>query len=277
MSNITIGADPEFFLMHTKSGKFVSAHDIVPGTKAKPHRLSKGAVQADGTAVEFNIDPANNEEEFIKNIKTTLGEIRDMIDPSLEFKYQPCVYYPIEYFNSLPYVARELGCDPDYSAFTGRPNVMSTYVNDKVMMRTGAGHIHIGWDKDIPVDDPVHLEDCRLLASALNMPNMIIKRITPANERHLLYGGTNAFRPKPYGMEYREPSNYWLNKEEWWSLVYNLFYECTDNSMKGEYSRYITTVESFYYGCNRDPYLYNYSFKTFSRDVSYAKAIRYSA
>jgi hypothetical protein len=64
---ILIGADPELFVF-TRSGKPVSAHDLIPGTKYEPHEVGNGAVQVDGVAAEFNIDPAANEDEFFFNI-----------------------------------------------------------------------------------------------------------------------------------------------------------------------------------------------------------------
>ncbi len=62
MSNFTYGCDPEVFLM--VGDKYVSAHGLFPGTKAEPFKVEKGAVQVDGLALEFNIDPAKTPEEF---------------------------------------------------------------------------------------------------------------------------------------------------------------------------------------------------------------------
>ena len=50
----TIGADPEVFVADSLTNTFVSAHDLVPGTKLEPFAVNKGAVQVDGMALEFN-------------------------------------------------------------------------------------------------------------------------------------------------------------------------------------------------------------------------------
>ena len=63
---ITIGCDPEFFVK--ENNKFVNAHGLIEGTKDFPQLVNKGAVQVDGMALEFNINPAKNSKEFVSNI-----------------------------------------------------------------------------------------------------------------------------------------------------------------------------------------------------------------
>ena len=60
---ILIGCDPEVFVK--KDGLFKSAHGLIKGDKKNPFKIRSGAVQVDGMALEFNIDPAHNEDEFV--------------------------------------------------------------------------------------------------------------------------------------------------------------------------------------------------------------------
>ena len=69
-AKILVGADPELFMKNPNTNAFVSAHDRVPGTKYEPFKVPNGAIQVDGTALEFNIDPAHSVEEFVANIKS---------------------------------------------------------------------------------------------------------------------------------------------------------------------------------------------------------------
>lgn len=206
---IKIGCDPEFFLYSEKHDAFVSAHDLVPGTKEDPYRLEKGAVQADGTAVEFNIDPATTDKEFSDNILTVLTQIRDMIDPKLKFRFLPSVRYKPEYFAELPDVSKELGCTPDFNAYNeGKPNEKP---DNKTTMRTGAGHIHIGFTEDKDPFDKSHLWDCCEVVKALdNVYGNIEPVFDTDKDRRRMYGAKGAFRPKHYGVEYRVPSNAWV-------------------------------------------------------------------
>ncbi len=113
--NITIGTDPEFFLI--RNGKPVSAHDLLPGSKDIPHELDNGAVQVDGTAVEFNINPAKTAKEFANNVAIVLSQVREMVPPEYSFFFGPTVQYPKVYFKKIPLFARSLGCSPDYNAY----------------------------------------------------------------------------------------------------------------------------------------------------------------
>lgn len=212
-----IGADPEVFLV--KNGKFVSAETregtLLPGTKAKPFKTSKGAVQVDGVAAEFNIDPAKNTDEFYDNIKTTLKDLNGIIrkvDPEVRLTAVPTAKFDPDYFKSLPEKTLELGCEPDFDAYTEKPNPRPS--TDRPW-RTGAGHIHFGWTKDADPFSTGHMMDCVLLTK------MCDKYLYTAsldwdtdNDRRQLYGKVGSFRPKPYGMEYRVLSNAWLKNAE---------------------------------------------------------------
>lgn len=45
----------------------------------------------------------------------------------------------------------------------------------------------------------------------LGVPSLVLDKDT---ERRKLYGKAGAFRPKPYGVEYRTLSNFWIWSEE---------------------------------------------------------------
>lgn len=224
ITKVTVGADPEFFLMDTKTGECVSAHDMVPGTKEAPEPLECGAVQVDGTAVEFNIDPASTADEFVHNITTVIKQIRKMIPKQFEFVYQSSVHYNREYFRKLPPKAVELGCNPDYNGYTFKynpiPNAGTT------TMRTGAGHVHVGWEVDgVPFKldeiDEKHIVDCGRLARNLDV-TLGIPSLAFDNDRRRrrLYGKAGAYRPKTYGMEYRTLGNFWLRDQSFMRFVF---------------------------------------------------------
>lgn len=220
----TIGADPEVFVMDS-SGP-VSAYGMIPGTKADPFKVKNGAVQVDGMALEFNINPAKNEKEFNTNIDSVLTILREMT-PGYELMFEPVAHFGEDYIRSQPKEARELGCDPDYNAYTGLANPSP---NVNAPFRTASGHIHIGWTKpkddkwptEYDVTDPGHFEACCMLAKTLDLylgvPSIVWDKDVTRQE---LYGKPGTFRPKPYGMEYRVLSNKWLEKPHLRSLVYN--------------------------------------------------------
>ncbi len=203
----TIGADPEFFVVNG-AGRVVSAYGMVPGTKKEPLKVPKGAVQVDGMALEFNIDPAATEVEFTDNLDTVLNTILKMV-PGYGMYDKPVAEFGLEYIEEQPEEAKMLGCDPDFNAYTKaanpRPDAATPF-------RTASGHVHIGWTKDVDPHDPGHFEACctltKMLDLKLGVPSLIWDK---DKKRRQLYGKAGCFRPKPYGMEYRVLSNAWLN------------------------------------------------------------------
>src|SRR5690625_1124724 len=213
---ITVGCDPELFLK--KEGKFVSAHGLIPGTKEDPHPVPHGAVQVDGLAVEFNIDPATTLVEFRRNIREVLTQLEGML-PEYSVEAIPLVNFGEEYMRTQPAEGLELGCDPDYNAYTGEAN---DRLNGDVPFRTAGGHVHIGWTTDAPLDHPEHLEACRMLTRELDfylgLPSLFWDR---EDGRRAMYGMPGAFRAKSFGVEYRSLSNAWLTSDRLIDFVYS--------------------------------------------------------
>lgn len=205
-----IGADPEFFLR--LGGKFVPACGLFPGTKDEPFELDKGAVQVDGLALEFNIHPAESADEFNNNIETVLAQVDEMIKKvhkNMKRVFVPFARFDKADFDNLKDDQKILGCDPDYSGLTGLINPRPE-IQDQPF-RTAAGHIHIGWTEGQDITNPIHFEDCRFVSQYIGDSGYFDPTENAEYERLNYYGGDYSFRPKPYGVEIRFPSNLWLN------------------------------------------------------------------
>ena len=210
---ITIGCDPEFGLFDIEKNMYVSAHGLIPGTKAVPHKVLGGAIQVDGVMVEFNIDPASSAYKFCQNINSVMAELRKHLpENKYKFVFEPIIVYDKVYFESLPDSVKELGCSPDFNAWKGGGiNQSPEPVPFLPTMRTCSGHIHIGWTEGADVTDPSHLWDCRSVIRMLDCFFAAkLDEIDPDRIRRLMYGKLGAFRPKSYGVEWRVPSNFWL-------------------------------------------------------------------
>ncbi len=215
-----VGCDPEFFLRDKETGNFVSAHNMIPGTKQEPHKLDLGACQVDGTAVEFNIEPAKTAKEFETNILTVLRQVREMIPERYEFSFTPAIWYPENYFQSLPDYTKVLGCDPDYSA-DKNGEIIERHPENFPGLRTGSGHIHVGWTKDADPYDVGHFEDCKMYAKWFSREWSYVRRAFDNDEdRSKLYGSGSPFRPKSYGVEVRTPSNAWLRNKDNYKVMF---------------------------------------------------------
>lgn len=213
-----VGCDPEVFVRNPNSGQFVSAHNMIKGDKKNPFKVPDGAVQVDGMALEFNIDPAEDAGQFVRNVKSVYNTLQGMV-PGYELVNHPFVDFGEEYMKTQPEEAKELGCDPDFNAWTSLENPRP---DGERSFRTAAGHIHIGWTEDMDVSDPSHFQDCIEVAKqmdwALGVPSLLWDQ---EDRRRSMYGNWGAFRPKPYGCEYRTLSNAWLNSEALMEHIFN--------------------------------------------------------
>lgn len=216
MNQILVGADPELFVK--QNGVFVSAHGLIKGNKANPLVVDKGAVQVDGMALEFNINPSACDEEFYMNITTVMGILKEMT-PGYEHALVPVAQFGQEYIDSQPEEARELGCEPDYNAWDSTENCKP---NENLPFRTASGHVHIGWGEGMDTSDLTHITMCEMATKQmdfyLGLPSVLFDEDVV---RRSMYGKAGAYRPKPYGAEYRTLSNAWLRSEELIRWVFN--------------------------------------------------------
>lgn len=204
-TQILVGADPEVFVK--QNGLFVSAYGLIEGDKENPTPVNKGAVQVDGMALEFNIDPAKDEEEFSLNIMTVFEQLRQMV-PQHEIAVVPVADFSLDYIKAQPEKARELGCNPDFDAYTGLVNKKPQAQRP---MRTAAGHVHIGWGKDMTDHEEQARTATIQMDFFLGLPSLFYDDDT---RRRSMYGKAGCYRTKSYGVEYRTLSNAWLlNKE----------------------------------------------------------------
>lgn len=226
---LLIGADPELFVK--KDGEFVSGFGMIQGTKDEPFKVDKGAVQVDGMALEFNIDPAENEQEFIDNLNAVRKQMGEMV-AGYELSNSPVAVFSHDIMSTQPKEALELGCEPDFNAYTGEVNPRP---DGNAGFRTGAGHIHIGWTNDVDPHHPDHFEACRMLVKELDAVLYTQAVQWDGDERRSeLYGKPGAFRPKPYGVEYRVLSNAWVGNECVTRYIFQVVHKAFQNLVLGD-------------------------------------------
>ena len=81
-SKITIGSDPEFFIVDQERNAFPST-ELLKGTKAEPEDQGGGyAILKDNVLIEGNIPPASTREQFIQYMKT----LKEMISALLNLR-----------------------------------------------------------------------------------------------------------------------------------------------------------------------------------------------
>ncbi|AUR95544.1 hypothetical protein NVP1208B_56 [Vibrio phage 1.208.B._10N.222.52.A7] len=239
MLDIKVGADPEFFV--ETNGSIIPAVNMVAGTKYDPLACIKGAMQVDGLALEFNIDPATSEDEFVEHIVTVRDQTLNAAkaNSGLDLMISRAVghRFGMDTLRNLPREATILGCEFDYRMDGRRNNTSEEEAQD---YRCTGGHVHIGWGEDMDVEERSghFIDTCgiaKLCWYLLEKPlrlKMYFDAVSEGNQRDAiqaahadvvrqgLYGGNGAFRPKSYGMEYRGLSNAWIHEERYIRYVY---------------------------------------------------------
>lgn len=228
--NILIGADPEVFVYDYFKHSFLSGEGMIPGTKHEPFKIDGGAIQVDGVALEFNIDPAATCTEFVGNVTRVFTALKNRVReefPQVTLKADPVADFDPDYFeNNVSFKAKILGCDPDFNAYTGHPNDPP---QGERSFRTGSGHVHVGWTTGAEEHHPVHTNISRELVRWLDVYLALPSRFWDYDKRRrTLYGQLGAYRPKHYGLEYRVLSNAWLVDEKLIEFVYSSTRLCVD-------------------------------------------------
>jgi len=231
---LLIGADPELFVQGVKDGKFYSAHNMIEGTKYAPQKVDFGAHQVDGMALEFNINPAATVEEFTHHILAVKKSLHETIGMG---RFNLCAFPSVKFsksvWNKTPEVAKILGCIPDYNAWING-GLENPAPHNQGTLRTGAGHIHIGWGEDFEIKDKGHIEECVGLVQQLDLSVGLASLVWDKDyDRRKLYGKAGAFRPKTYGCEYRVLSNAWLQQDNLIKYVYDATVKASEDYFNG--------------------------------------------
>lgn len=211
LENITIGADPELFIINSKTGKVVSSIGLIPGVKGKPYRskdMPEGfGLEIDNILAEFNIPPVNKEVDFIDAINYMKNYIRDYVkakNPDLDILCKASMTVDDDQLQSPE--AKLFGCSVDYNAYTESPNPKPN--GELINTRSAGFHIHIGY-KNCNIDTSLYL--IKYLDMYLGLPSVILDNDT---QRRSLYGKAGCFRLTPYGLEYRVLSGYFLSNND---------------------------------------------------------------
>ena len=200
-----IGADPEVFV--SQGPNIVHCIGLLGGTKDEPYVVHGGALQEDNVLFEFNVDPTADPVQFLSHIRDVMAQGEDIISMSglrLTPKVSSHIYNP-EVISSFPEKAFEFGCTPDYNAYGGLVNPSPSAVDE--CLRTAGGHVHIGFNHLSTVTKEQQERVGMMCDYLLGLPSMAEDKDELRRE---LYGKSGAIRYKPYGVEYRTLSNYWI-------------------------------------------------------------------
>lgn len=199
-----LGCDPEVFTVDAQTGKFLSIIGCIGAGKENPLQvpdLPNGfTLQEDNVAMEFGIPPAASADEFVAHIQTVLKAGLSKI-PGRAFSNLSCTIFPEDQMQDpLAYI---FGCEPDFNAWTGEENPKPKPPHP--LMRSAGGHVHIETKQD-----PKNVG--RSFDLFCVVPSLFMDR--GGDKRRPIYGRAGAIRFKPYGVECRALSNFWIFDEK---------------------------------------------------------------
>lgn len=196
-----LGADPELFLF--KDGKPKSIIGLLGGTKTAPvpvKEIGKGfAYQEDNVLAEYNIPAAISPEHWKKYHDVMIKHLSEKMKPYGVLKNIPSAIMPDSELEDPR--AHIFGCEPDFNVWDVEVNPRPCAENPA--LRSGGGHVHFGF-KMSKIEKVMFGRYCDV---GLGLKSVIEDADT---QRRQLYGSAGSIRFKPYGIEYRTLSNYWV-------------------------------------------------------------------
>lgn len=217
-----LGSDPELMVIDS-SGKKISAIPLFHGTKECPEKVNDGMLSHDNVNVEFGIVPATNENEWVDRTGSLLRQIADRLRV-LGLKLEVNASAKFEDDQLQDRSAQEFGCEPDFDPYSFSINeVDMTEARDG--LRSCGGHIHVG-DNYVAEDVMRQAGMAKAMDIFVGVPSLMLDKDPSSPKRRSLYGNAGAHRPKPYGIEYRAPGNFWISHPSLTRLMYRLSADC---------------------------------------------------
>lgn len=222
---LKVGSDIEVFLRDMVSGHARTSIGLIGGTKEAPRPLKSVlnwkdgyAVQEDNVALEYNIPPASTSLHFAYNIMRAQEAImQEIAVKGLKMDTSSSMRFSKEQLDHLQ--AQKAGCEPDYCVWDRKQN--EPVALDAEIRGAGA-HVHVSFLVDgVKPKFPQYLSEAECLVMALDLtlgiPSISMDKDV---DRRRFYGKAGAFRPKPYGIEYRVLGPWWTAEPKYSAWVF---------------------------------------------------------
>lgn len=207
--NFSMGGDPEVMVINKKTKSPVPSWVFTKGDKKNPAMFAPNLyAHVDNVALELTFTPASSYDRFITVASTILPSLHKFLGSAYSIRLVPFT----DDFDAAtlehPF-ASEFGCNPDFSAYTDPANGPREAVDVTKVGNTRffGGHIHFGYNQKLSECPPFAM--ARFIDALITVP-LIAHGKDRQGKRREVYGLAGLHRPKPYGVEYRTLSNFWL-------------------------------------------------------------------
>ena len=219
MQLLSLGSDPEFFLVD-REGKVQVSQGVVPGTKDRPKQLRYGAVHRDNVLCELNPLPATCEEEFSNNTLALMDEVTARILRPKGLSLLTKASHEFEWEQLESKEARTFGCLRDEGIWERMQSPIDHSMCGNA--RGAGGHIHLG------IEGLTNSSLVTVISALDLLISVPLVLVDPDKIRRKFYGQAGKFRVKPYGIEYRTPSNAWCTSDNLRRWVYRQVQRAVD-------------------------------------------------
>ena len=209
--DVRFGSDPEFFF--TKNG------NVAPGIYSA---VGLDRVAPDGFQAELHPHPHDCRQLAGDYIGRCLEEATGITNLNVDFSVAKVI--DTKTFLSVPEDKRRFGCSPTVSVYGSKKPPVGT----RTRLRSCGGHIHLGNSTLSSLKESDQHKLVKLLDIICGNTCVLVDRDENNIKRRKIYGRAGEYRMKPYGLEYRVPSNFWLNGYILWSMVSGLARNATN-------------------------------------------------
>lgn len=238
-NQVLLASDPECFAQTVEGKTITSVAGLLSCSKTNKLDMGDTRIQEDNVLVEFDINPHDNFEGFNANLVRGIELCADLLKShSMEIAANVSSHiFTREELVSFHKSAFEFGCEPDFNALTGSRNPKPASADPG--LRTGGGHIHLGFDHM----GTYSTDNQKILGVMCDyFLGMTAMMIDPDDRRRELYGKAGACRWKPYGIEYRTLSNFWIFDEANRGFVYDQAIKAYNTTVDNAFDRLVSIV-----------------------------------
>ena len=234
--SVQLGCDPEFFFM--KNGQVIGSEKVLPKNGIPDGCGYGGKTIIDGVQAELNPVSSNCRESLAYQIFICFNSLKKRLEETgATVAAESIVDISQKELESLSKGSRLFGCAPSVNIYNENKDKTSKISANPTtyLKRSAGGHIHLGnaiagyivenSQKAIAVEKALK-EMPEVMVPILDIivgnTCVLLDRNEGNVERRKNYGRAGEYRLKPYGIEYRTLSNFWLRSYSLFSLVFAL-------------------------------------------------------
>ena len=233
--SVTLGCDPEFFFVNGK-GQVVGSEKVLPTEGLKFNNDNYGYFDGDNNKPIFIVDGVQAElnpgectcRALLGNdVHACFLQLRKLLKKNkkanLKISFDPLVELSKKELDSLSDRSKVFGCAPSKNIYMNRNSARIKVDPAVYRKRSAGGHVHLGTDHRAV---RTILKNTKTMVPLLDLivgnTCVLIDRHDGNVERREVYGRAGEYRIKPYGLEYRTLSNFWMRSYQLFSFVLGL-------------------------------------------------------